>query len=241
MFQFSEIKKPSEIPVFPSGLSFFDPYLEYYIREAFGIGGEVQIATDSNKILGLFIYDSYEKTGSIYTHSMEVFDYFCKLKPSSFLFAEIDTNKFVREVFNIHMLSLEGELSHTFKYEVSPPKLNEIERFMLFTHPSVNPLWPRVALNNGDKCFVVKLDRKYVGCGWVSLVNGIGRLHTLYVNSQYRRIGIATDLLYARLLWLKLKGARSVFSEISENNIAASSVARKAQMVPCSRMYMYMT
>ena len=194
-----------------------------------------------DKILGLFLYDNYEKTGSIYTRSEELFDYFCKLKPSSFVFAEIDTNKFVREVFNIHMLNLEGDLHHVFKYKVSQPTLGEIEHYLSFTQPDIDPLWPRVALKNGDKCFIVKFDGQCVGCGWVSLVNGIGRLHTLYVNAQYRRMGIATDLLYARLFWLKLKGARSVFSEISENNIASSSVEKKVQMLPYSRMYMYMT
>jgi hypothetical protein len=62
------------------------------------------------------------------------------------------------------------------------------------------------------------------------------------VKPQYRRIGIATDLFYARLLWLKMKGAKSVFSEISVNNIASSGVEKKANMLPCGgRVYMYLT
>jgi hypothetical protein len=60
------------------------------------------------------------------------------------------------------------------------------------------------------------------------------------VNPQYRRIGIGEDLLYARLLWLKLKENRLAFSEISENNIASSAVARKANMLPCGHVYMYL-
>jgi ribosomal protein S18 acetylase RimI-like enzyme len=241
MLKFLEIEKSSDIPIFPSGLSFFDPYLEHYTKEVLGVGGKIQIATSSERILGLFLYDEYEKTGSIYTRSKKIFDHFRKLESSSFLFAEIDTSQIVREVFDIYMLNLEGVLSHSFKYVVSTPKLDEIERFMRFTHPSVNPLWSCVAISNGDKCFIVKLDGRCVGCAWVSLVNGIGRLHTLYVDPQYRRIGIGEDLLYARLLWLKFKGARLAFSEISENNIASAIVARKANMFSCGRVYMYMT
>ena len=241
MLKFLEIEKSSDIPIFPSGLSFFDPYLEHYTREVLGVGGKIQIATSSERILGLFLYDEYEKTGSIYTRSKKILDYFRKLESSSFLFAEIDTSQIAREVYDIYMLNLEGVSSHSFKYVVSTPKFDEIERFMRFTHPNVNPLWSCVAISNGDKCFIVKLDGKCVGCAWVSLVNGIGRLHTLYVDPQYRRIGIGEDLLYARLLWLKFKGARSAFSEISENNIASAMVARKANMFSCGRVYMYMT
>jgi len=239
MLQCSEIKEPSDIPVFPSGLSFFDDYLEYYVREVLSIGGEVHIITASNKILGIFLYDGYEKTGSIYTRSEEIFNFCRDLKPSSFLFSEVDRN-LTREVFDIYRLGLEGTIDHLFKYEVSSPTFEEIDQFMLSTHPDVNPFWPRVALNNGDKCFVVKFDVKCVGCAWVSFVNGIGRLHTLYVKPQYRRIGIGEDLLYARLLWLKLKGARVVFSEISENNVASSIVAKKAKMLPRGHVYMYL-
>jgi ribosomal protein S18 acetylase RimI-like enzyme len=240
VLQFSEIKKSSDIPAFPSGLSFFDPYLEYHAREVLSVGGDVQIAKSSERIVGLFLYDSYEKTGSIYTRFREVFDRFQGLKPSNFLFSEIDNGNIAREVFDIYVLNLEAPVSHAFKYELSQPKIEEIERFMLYTHPNMNPSWPRVALNNGDRCFVVKLDGKCVGCAWVSSVNGVGRLHTLYVNPQYRRIGIGEDLLYARLLWLKLKENRLAFSEISENNIASSAVARKANMLPCGHVYMYL-
>jgi GNAT superfamily N-acetyltransferase len=236
-----EIEKSSDIPIFPSGLSFFDPYLEHYTREVLGVEGKVRMATSLEGILGLFLYDEYEKTGSIYTRSKKIFDYFRKLEPSSFLFAEIETSQIVREVYDVYMLNLEGVSSHSFKYEVSTPRLDEIERFMRFTHPGVNSSWPRVALNNGDKCFIVKLDGKCAGCAWVSLVDGIGRLHTLYVNPQYRRMGIGEDLLYARLLWLKFKGARLAFSEISEDNVASAMVARKAKMFSCGRLYMYMT
>jgi len=239
LFQFSEIKKPTEIPAFPSGLSFFDPYLEYHAKEVLAVGGEVQIAKSSEKIVGLFLYDCYEKTGSIYTRSQEVFDYFRKLKPSSFVFAEVDKDEGDREVFDIYTLNLESKLDHVFKYEVSSPKLEEIEPFVLRTHPNLNPLWVRVALNNGDKCFVVRFDGKCVGCAWVSSANGVGRLHTLYVNRQYRRIGIGEDLLFARLLWLKLKGNRLAFSEISGTNVASSKVAVKARMLPCGHVYMY--
>jgi ribosomal protein S18 acetylase RimI-like enzyme len=238
LFQVSEIKDSSDIPRFPPGLSFFDPYIEYHIREVLGVGGEAYVARDPDRVLGVFIYDDYEKTGTLYSQSIEAFNYFRELKPSSFLFAEVQAN-LTREVFDIYSLKLEDPLPFHFKYELDSPKLDEIEHFMLDTHPNVNPSWCRVALLNGDKCFVVRFKDKCVGCAWVSLTKGVGRLHTLYVKSRYRRMGIGEDLLYARLLWLKLKTARLAFSEISENNIASTSLARKANMHSTGHVYLY--
>ncbi len=86
--------------------------------------------------------------------------------------------------------------------------IDEIEQFMASTHPGINKKWVKVALKNGERCFIVRLSNEIAGLGWVSLVNGIGRLHSLYVKPQYRRIGIGEDIFNARLLWLKSKRAR---------------------------------
>src|SRR5277367_3349642 len=94
----------------------------------------------------------------------------------------------------------------------------EIEQFMISTHSGLNRRWVNVALKNGDRCFTVRFGNEIAGVGWLSIVNRIGRLHSLYVRPQFRRIGIGEDILFARLLWLKSKNARRAFSEISRNN-----------------------
>jgi len=241
LLQVSKIKTSSDIPRFPLGLSFFDAFLAYHIREVLGVGGSAYVASDLNRILGVFIYDGYERTGTVYTQSRKVFDYFRRFlcdAPSSYLFAEVEANLF-REVFDIYSTALRDSITHNFEYEVASPRLDEIEQFMSSTHPDVNPSWSKVALQNGDKCFIVRFKGKCVGCAWVSLASGMGRLHTLYVKPEYRRMGIGEDLLFARLLWLKLKGAKLAFSEISESNVASISIARKANMHRTGHVYMY--
>jgi ribosomal protein S18 acetylase RimI-like enzyme len=133
-------------------------------------------------------------------------------------------------------------INHTFSYEISTAdkkQLGEIEQFMSSTHPGVNKKWVNVALKNGDRCFTVRLGSEIAGLGWVSLVNGIGRLHSLYVKPQFRRKGVGEDILNARLLWLKLKNARSVFTEISRNNVPSSNNVMKAQMKASGEVYRY--
>jgi GNAT superfamily N-acetyltransferase len=229
--------------VFPEGFSFFEPYLQYFIREVLEIGGEAYLsrASDGN-VSGLFIYDDFEKSGTVYTRSREVFDYFCGLKPFNFLFAELKT-EVESEVYDIYSIDLENhDIVHRFSHEIlmaDDGQIGEIERFMVLAHPGMNRRWVRVALKNGDKCFTVRLDSEIAGLGWVSFVRGIGRIHSLFVKPQFRKLGIGEDTLYARLLWLKSKHARSAFSEISRYNSPSSRIASKAQMRVCGQVFQY--
>ena len=229
--------------VFPEGFSFFEPYLQHFIREVLEIGGEAYVSrTSDGNISGLFTYDDFEKSGTVYTRSREVFEYFCGLKPLNFLFAELRT-EVESEVYNIYNIDLESQdISHRFSHEISIAdggEIGEIERFMALAHPGMNKRWTRVALKNGDKCFTVRLDSEIAGLGWVSLVRGIGRIHSLFVKPQFRKLGIGEDILHARLMWLKLEHARSAFSEISRDNSPSSRIATKAQMRVCGQLFQY--
>jgi ribosomal protein S18 acetylase RimI-like enzyme len=229
--------------VFPDGFSFFEPYLRYFIREVLEIGGEAYVSrTSDDNVSGIFIYDDFEKGGTVYTRSREVFEYFSGLKPFNFLFAELRT-ELESEIYDIYTIDLENHnVVHRFSNEISMAdegQIGEIERFMVLAHPGMNRRWIRVALKNGDKCFVVRLGSEIAGLGWVSFVNSIGRIHSLFVKPQFRRLGIGEDILYARLLWLKSKHARSAFSEISSCNSPSVRIELKAQMEVCGQVFQY--
>ena len=240
----SELWNVSDIDfVFPNGFSFFEPYLQYFIKEVLEIGGEAYVSRTSDGVVsGLFTYDDSEKVGTIYTRSREVFDHFYEFKPFNFLFSEMKT-EVESETYDIYTVDLENlALVPRFSHEISVAEerdIDEIERFMVLTHPGINRKWVKVALNNGDKCFIVRLGNEIAGLGWLSLVNGIGRLHSLYVEPQFRNMGIGKDILYARLLWLKSKHARSAFSEISCYNSPCSRIAMKGQMSISEKIFQY--
>jgi GNAT superfamily N-acetyltransferase len=240
----SEICSASDIDFsFPGGVSFFEPFLQYFTREILEIGGEVYVSRDNEgAVSGLFMYDTAEKVASIYTSSREVFDYFYGLKPFHYLFAEMKT-ELENEAYDIYSIDFEKlAIDHRFTHEISmagSSQTEEIERFMTLTHQRINRKWVKVALKNGDKCFTVKLGSEIAGLGWVSLVNGIGRLHSLYVKPQFRRLGMGDDILGARLLWLKSKYARSVFSEISRYNFSCLRIAAKEHMKVSGQIYQY--
>lgn len=242
--QVSQLLNASDINfVFPIGFSFFEPYLEYHAKEILEIGGEVYVTrTPDGVTSSLFMYDGCESSGTIYTRSREIFDYFYGLKPFNFLFSEMKT-ELESEIYDIYTLDLENLAPvHKFSHEISIAKkedIGEIEHFMASTHPGINKKWVSVALKNGDRCFMVRLSNEIAGLGWLSLVNGIGRLHSLYVKPQFRRMGIGEDILNARLLWLKLRRARSAFCEVSRYNLASSGNITKSHMRVSGQVYQY--
>lgn len=188
------------------------------------------------------MYDGCERSGTIYASSREIFDYFYGLKPFNFLFSEMKT-ELESEIYDIYTLDLENLVPvHKFSHEISIAKkedIGEIEQFMASTHPGINKKWVSVALKNGDRCFMVRLSNEIAGLGWLSLVNGIGRLHSLYVKPQFRRMGIGEDILNARLLWLKLRYASSAFCEVSRYNLASSGNIMKSHMRVSGQVYQY--
>jgi ribosomal protein S18 acetylase RimI-like enzyme len=240
----SEISNLSDIDFSGTkGLSFFDPFLEYWAKEILEIGGEVHVSRAStDAITGVFMYERHEKTGTICTKSREVFNSFYKSKPLDSIFAELSTEH-ENEIYDIYAIDFENHpVAHGFSHEISvmePEQTNEIERLLISTHQRINPNWVRVASRNGEKCFIVRLDDEIAGVGWLSFVNRIGRLHSLHVKPRYRGMGIGLDILYARLLWLKSKQARSAFSEISRSNTPSSKIALRGGMKVSGQVYRY--
>ncbi len=174
-----------------------------------------------------------------FSHDQE--KYFYKLKPFKSIYAELQT-EYPKEIYDIFTKDLENSLDHTFSHAISVAHIEQVEelrQFMLSTHPGTNPRWIDVALRNGDKCVTVRLGDEIAGVGWLSLVNGIGRLHSLFVKPRFRKIGVGLDILFARLLWLKSKHARIALSEISVNNLQSSGISVRGGMKVSGQVYQY--
>jgi hypothetical protein len=240
----SKINALSDIGHLPGGLSpFYDPFLYHEVKEALEAGGEAFVSWNSaGEKNGLFIYDSYEATGTIFTKSMEVFDHFYELKPSSYIFSELEVAELPKEVWNIWQLDVAKAsiLDLRFKHHVSMESdVAEIERYMAMTQPETNKKWVGVALKNGDKCFVVKIGNRIVGIAWMEIVDGFARSHGLYVEPQFRKMGIMRDNFHARLVYLKSRRVHTLINEIAESNIASSAHAAKAGEKIVGKIFLY--
>jgi GNAT superfamily N-acetyltransferase len=237
------IRDDFEVTDLPKDETFFEPYLQYYVKEILDIGGEAYSSrTLDGKISGLFIYDRSEKSGTIFTRSREAFDLFYELRPFNFLFAELNTEH-ENEPYDIYKVEFGNTfIEHRFGHEISVAKrenMGEVKQFMISAHPGINGKWVEVALKDGERCFLVKLEDQIAGLAWASLVNRVGRLHSLYVNPQFRGLGIGEDLLRARLLWLRSNRARFAFSEISRFNAPSAKIATRAGMMVSGQIFQY--
>jgi L-amino acid N-acyltransferase YncA len=231
-----------ELGDLPKGLSFFDLLLRHEVKEALEAGGEAYVSQNSEGGKnGLFVYDGHEATGTIFTKSREVFDHFYRLKPSSYIFSELQVAEYPKEVWNIWQLDVDKAPSnHRFKHQVSMDyDVREIEEFMAAAQPETNRRWVSVALKNGDRCFVVKIADRIVGIAWMTIVGGVARSHGLYVEPQFRRMGITRDNLQARLIYLRSRHVHTLINEIAESNVASYSHAAKAGEKIVGKIFLY--
>jgi Acetyltransferase (GNAT) family len=228
----------------PRGISLFEPLFSHEVKEALESGGEAFISEDSGGHKdGLFIYDSYEATGTIFTKSREAFDHLFRMKPASYIFSELDVPELPKEFWNIWQLEVDKVPSgHRFRHHVSMDyDVKEIREFMTRTQPETNPAWIDVALKNGDKCFVVKISGRIVGMAWMTMAGGIARSHGLFVEPQFRRLGIMRDNLHARLIYLRSRHVHTLINEIAETNVESSGHAARAGEKIAGKIYLYTT
>jgi ribosomal-protein-alanine N-acetyltransferase len=228
---------------FSKHLSLFDPYLNYFVEEMLKIGGDAVVSMDRDgNITGLYTYDTAEKVATVFTPYSEVFNYFLGYRPHDVMFSEIRT-ELNNEPYSIYSINIGSyEQSGKFSHEVriaDEGDIDAIEKFMKTANPKMNMRWVRVAIESGDECFIVELGDGIAGLGWLSLVNGSGRLHSLYVYPHFRKQGMGADLLRARLMWLKAKRAKSAFSEISDSNTPSSAIAEREGMTKVGKIYQY--
>ena len=231
-----------QLGILPKGLSLFDPILRHEVKESLEAGGEVFISHDSEGHKdGLFIYDAYEETGTIFTKSRGVFEYFYALKPSSYIFSELEIPELPKEVWNIWQLDVDkAPLEHKFKHHVTiESNVAEIERFMAATQPETNRRWISVALKNGDKCFVVRIAGRIVSMAWMTIVGGVARSHGIYTEPQFRRMGIMRDNIQARIIYLRSRRVHTLINEIDEANVASSNHAAKAGEKIIGKIFLY--
>jgi RimJ/RimL family protein N-acetyltransferase len=228
----------------PDGLSFFVPILHHEAKEALEAGGEVFVSEGSNgEKNGLFIYDSWEATGTIFTRSRDAFDRFYELKPSSYIFSELEVADYPKEAWNIWQLDVDKATSdHRFRHHVSiDNNAEEIERFLAIAQPETNRRWVSVALKSGEKCFVVKISDRIVGIAWMTIVGGMARSHGLYVEPKFRRMGIMKDNFQARLIYLKSRHVHTLINEIAESNEASSNHAKRIGERIVGKIFQYVS
>jgi GNAT superfamily N-acetyltransferase len=220
----------------------FDPFLPHFIREALGCGGEARLVWRGATVVGLLLVDPTEKIASVFSRSPEVAE---TLRRTSGVDAVYSEHELLgpREGFDIFWTRLEGVgAAHRFRHSVriaAEGELAPVRELLREVYGGSNDRWFRGVDPGVETCFVAELGGRIVGAAWASIVGRNARLHSLTVRPGFRRGGLGTDLLFARLLWAEQAGAREALSEISDLNRPSRVVAERAGMHPVGRIYLY--
>lgn len=220
---------------------FFNPFLNRFAREALRGGGEVWLSKESLTVKGLFLYNTVERVGSIFTRDGTLAAAFFGVKDRASLFSEFPLGT-KPEIYHIYAAEPSGDPNpHRFAHPVRLARATDrpaIVRMLNQMYGQIDTSWLRASSPEGDQCFVVEVGGEIVGAAWVSVVGPHGRLHSLSVKPHYRRIGIGTDLWHARMQWARRAGARQVITEIWEHNAPSLAIATAGGMRRIGRIFL---
>lgn len=111
--------------------------------------------------------------------------------------------------------------------------LEDMEQVVAIDRMSFSLPWPERSFryeltdNPASRCWVAETDGKLIGMIVVWLIVDEAHVAALATHPDYRRQGIARQLLSHALLHLKNEGAQSSFLEVRQSNIAAQEMYRK--------------
>jgi len=98
--------------------------------------------------------------------------------------------------------------------------------------------WARQLRGSEESAFGATVDGTPAGLAWAAVAGGHARLHSVWVAPRFRRLGVGSDLVFARLLWARTEGARSAIAEIAAGNAASLATVARAGFAPVGAMYL---
>ena len=227
-----ELNDVISIPAFSStDISIFQKFLGKYASQCINANGSVYLSVKPDgTVTGMMTGDPLEGEGAIFTRDMESFSLLLPNAGEMAIFSELKLSiKGERYLVMNADVRLQGEVrSSGNSIEVaSLDNLEDLMKCINSIFPRTRKTWVYNALVSGDECFMVRVGDEVVGFGFVSISHDQGRLSLIGVLPAYRGNGIATDIMRARMIFLRTLGIKTVFSEISEHNIPSLKLAKK--------------
>lgn len=212
---------------------FFNPFLTHFVREAFRGGGQVWVSRSGSIVDGLLVYNVVERVGSIFTRRRAVAESLFRVPDHLALFSDFPIGN-RSETFWV----LGSELpppgpTHRYTHPVRIAREADgpaVRRMMKEMYGRIDTSWLEVPSTEGEECLLVEVAGEVAGAGWVSVVDGHARLHSLSVRPRYRRMRVGTDLWHARVFLAMRAGASRVITEIADQNFASLAIATAGGM-----------
>ncbi|MGA8303636.1 MAG: GNAT family N-acetyltransferase [Thermoplasmata archaeon] len=219
---------------------YFNPFIGHFMKEALRCEGEVQVSLSGSEVDGVFVYHEVDKEASIFTRDRALAETFFALRDHVGVYSEFEIGP-RPEIYDIHAAEHPAwNGTHRFRHSVRVAKASDhdaIVGLMNDVYGRVDERWLRSFPRAEEACFVVDGAGGIAGVAWAAVVNGHGRLHSLSVGPRYRRMGVGTDLWYARMWWTRRAGAGAVLTEIADQNLPSRAIAEAGGMRRIGRIF----
>lgn len=220
----------------------FDPFLVTFLRDAERSGGVAEVRREFGSVSGLILSDPVEHVGSVFTTSRRLAEEVFRNRGRNALYAEFSFARSA-EILDVFAIPPGQEIpAHHFRHAIrtyEPPDRGAVIELVREVQGPVNERWFDGLPAPDEVGFVAEMDGRLAGVGWASKAGRHVRLHSLTVRAPFRRIGVGTDLLFARLLWARGTGATEAISEIARRNPASQTVALRGGMRPVGQMFLH--
>jgi RimJ/RimL family protein N-acetyltransferase len=220
---------------------FFNPFLRHFAEETLRSGGELWVTERDGTVEGLLSGLPEFRLGTVFARGRPTTERLAAERPSWWLFADVPLGPDA-EPYRLYAADAGGSPApHRFGHLVRPVGPNDVPALVRFydeVEGRVDRRWFDGLPSAQELGFVSEVAGTIAGAGWLSLVDGWGRLHSLAVRPRYRRLGIGGDLVAARLLRARSVGVRRVYSEIAETNGPSRAIAEAAGMRPAGTIFL---
>lgn len=218
----------------------FDPFLRLFAKDALRTGGIVEVAEEDGLVRGLSLFSSSEGVGSGFTRTRRVAErYLSRMEPGGLYLEE--PWRPGGEPVEIFAADLRDWSSpHRTRNPVRIARPGDLPSIRALMRGEMGPgvdAWIATLPRPEETAFLCEIDGRAVGVSWLSRAGAFARGHSFVVHPRFRGLGIGTDLLTARMLWLRRTGGRQVVSEIYDGNVASRTAAERAGMALVGRMY----
>jgi sarcosine oxidase, subunit beta len=218
----------------------FDPLLSLFAKDALRTGGTVEVAEEDGTVQGLLLFGSSEGVSSGFTRRRRLAERYLDGLEAGGLYLEEPwrTGGEPIEVFAADLRDWEAR--ERLRNPVRIATRDDLPEIRLLMRGELGPgvdRWFTTLPRPEETAFICEIGGRVVGVSWLSRMGAYARGHSFVVHPRFRGLGIGTDLLTSRMLWLQRTGARQVVSEIYDGNLASRTAAERAGMALVARMY----
>jgi sarcosine oxidase, subunit beta len=220
----------------------FDPFLPLFAKDAVRTGGHAEVAEEEGVVRGLRLLGSSEGVGSGFTRERRIAERYLTEMEAAGLYLEEAWAPGGERVEILAADLRDWEPRERLRNAVRiarPGDLPAIRRLMREELGTGVDPWLASLPRREETAFVCEIEGRIAGMSWLSRVGAFARGHSFVVHPRYRGLGIGTDLLTARMLWLQKTGGRQVVSEIYDGNRASRTAAERAGMALVGSMVHY--